>query len=61
MVGYFIGHTVIAFSFLTDIDECDDSTVSCGDNAECANTDGSYSCSCSSGYSGDGMTCTGKK
>ena len=29
-------------------------------NAQCINTDGSYNCSCSSGYSGDGMTCTGK-
>ena len=29
-------------------------------NAECTNTDGSYTCSCLAGYSGDGMTCSGK-
>ena len=29
-------------------------------NAQCINTNGSYNCSCSSGYSGNGMTCTGK-
>ena len=44
----------------TDINECDDGTASCDVNAQCINTDGSYNCSCSSGYSGDGMTsCTG--
>ena len=43
-----------------DINECDDGTASCDVNAQCINTDGSYNCSCSSGYSGDGMTCTGK-
>ena len=44
----------------TDIDECEDGTDSCGENADCTNTDGSYTCSCLSGYSGDGMTCDGK-
>ena len=43
----------------TDINECGDGTASCDVNAQCINTDGSYNCSCSSGYSGDGMTCTG--
>ena len=42
-----------------DINECDDGTASCDVNAQCINTNGSYNCSCSSGYSGDGMTCTG--
>ena len=43
-----------------DINECDDGTASCDVNAQCINTDGSYNCSCVSGYSGDGMTCTDK-
>ena len=47
------------FNFSPDINECDDGTASCDVNAQCTNTDGSYNCSCSSGYSGDGMTCTG--
>ena len=32
----------------------------CDTNANCTNTGGSYVCSCSSGYTGDGITCTGK-
>ena len=43
-----------------DIDECGDGTNSCDVNAECTNTDGSYTCSCSSRYTGDGMSCIGE-
>ena len=57
----FIHVKIIRLVQLTDINECDDGTASCNVNAECANTDGSYTCSCSSGYNGDGLTCTGKK
>ena len=32
----------------------------CHANATCNNTEGSYLCTCDSGYSGDGFTCTGK-
>ena len=53
---------VFVFSFLhelnTDIDECD-GVNDCHDNADCANTDGSYDCTCKVGYSGDGKTCSG--
>ena len=48
------------FNELTDFNECGTAS-NCDVNADCANTDGSYTCSCSSGYSGDGMSCTGKK
>ena len=44
----------------TDIDECEAGIISCDTNAECTNTDGSYTCSCSSGFSGDGMSCVGE-
>ena len=43
----------------TDIDECEAGTDGCHDNADCTNTDGSYTCSCSPGYSGDGTSCNG--
>ena len=33
----------------------------CDANAICTNTNGSFSCMCSHGYSGDGMLCTGMK
>ena len=40
-----------------DVDECQ--TSPCHSNATCNNTDGSYICTCNSGYSGDGFTCKG--
>ena len=43
-----------------DIDECSSNAHSCGVNAVCNNTVGSYVCACKAGYSGDGRTCTGK-
>ena len=42
---------------MTDIDECLEDP--CHSNATCSNTDGSYSCSCNTGYSGNGFSCTG--
>ena len=47
--------------FISDIDECDDNLDNCAeDNAECANTIGSFTCTCDPGYSGDGTMCTGE-
>ena len=45
-----------------DIDECALETHSCAsEGGVCANTAGSYSCSCVSGYSGDGSVCESDK
>ena len=44
----------------TDVDECTDAPDTCDVNAVCSNTDGSYTCLCNAGYSGNGTTCTGK-
>lgn len=41
-----------------DIDECDLSTDTCAINATCSNTEGSYECSCDTGFAGDGRTCS---
>jgi hypothetical protein len=43
----------------TDIDECTADTDGCGQ--VCTNTDGSFTCSCNSGYTLDsnGRTCNG--
>ena len=45
-----------------DIDECDDANPqhNCDENAECENNAGSFTCTCGTGYSGDGQTCIGK-
>ena len=53
-------HAKLCGYFLKDIDECELETDTCDVNAECTNTDGSYTCSCNAGYSGDGMTCIGR-
>ena len=44
--------------FSIDIDEC--KSTPCDKNAACVNTDGSFTCTCNTGYSGDGFNCSGK-
>ena len=44
----------------TDIDECIEETDNCDDNAACTNTDGTFTCLCEPGFSGDGLQCDGK-
>jgi len=53
---------IFCFLFcLVDIDECSNSTMNdCHVNATCTNTDGSFTCACKPGYTGNGTDCTGK-
>ena len=44
--------------FSTDINECTNGRAECHDNASCTNTDGSYECTCDTGFTGDGFNCT---
>ena len=44
----------------SDIDECSADPSPCNENAECTNSDGSYSCTCKQGFDGDGTACEGK-
>ena len=46
-------------AYVADIDECASDSHDCGDNSQCTNVMGSFSCSCNNGYTGDGKTCTG--
>ena len=44
---------------VSDINECDVNTHNCSNNAECFNTNGSFVCNCSDGFSGNGIICEG--
>ena len=44
-----------------DINECIMSIDDCHSAATCTNTIGSYTCTCNTGYTGDGQTCIGNK
>ena len=44
---------------VSDINECDLNTHNCSNNADCLNTNGSFVCNCSSGFSGNGVICEG--
>jgi hypothetical protein len=48
----------IFYIIFIDIDEC--ASTPCDFNAVCANTDGNFTCTCHTGYSGDGFNCAGK-
>lgn len=49
----------LSFFFSTDIDECLDISHNCHLSANCTNNAGSFSCSCLTGYTGDGISCSG--
>lgn len=44
---------------VADNNECSENTHNCSTNGFCNNTDGSFTFTCSIGYSGDGQNCTG--
>ena len=52
-------HCALHSNFL-DIKECDLGTDGCHDNATCTDGNGSYTCECNDGFTGDGFSCEGK-
>ena len=46
-------------SIFLDIDECLTNTHNCDSNATCINTVGNFTCTCNTGYEGNGESCTG--
>ena len=52
---------LLRYTFIhTDIDECTEEKDNCDDDAACTNTEGSFTCLCEPGFSGDGVQCEGK-
>ena len=45
---------------IPDLDECSIANHTCHVNASCINTNGSFTCECENGFSGDGLNCTGR-
>ena len=54
-------HYISPNVYVLDINECLELSYPCASGASCTNTYGSYTCTCNSGYSGDGSTCEGLK
>ena len=52
-------HIFAYFRMFTDVNECGIGTAICSENADCTNTDGSYTCLCLPGLTGDGEVCVG--
>ncbi|XP_077970347.1 uncharacterized protein LOC120328585 isoform X2 [Styela clava] len=50
--------TTVSITPSPDVNECLSGIHDCNINAECTNTNGSFTCSCNAGYSGDGKVCT---
>ena len=54
-----IARYFVCFCCHVDINECETGNDSCHENAQCTNTEGSFTCSCNPGYTGDGIECSG--
>ena len=51
---------LLCILWTADVDECAGSTDMCHHNATCNNNEGSYTCSCNTGYTGSGLSCTSR-
>jgi len=58
---HFLTHHSLTAMAPADINECADDPSPCDTNAQCANSPGSYSCTCNEGFAGSGIFCEGSK
>ena len=59
-VGTADGKFCCCFFLRIDTNECELRISNCDVNANCSNTFGSFECTCSAGFVGDGVNCTSK-
>ena len=45
---------------VTDMNECDERTHNCHENATCSDVVGGFNCTCNTGFTGNGTFCEGK-
>jgi len=63
----FVSHDVLILQqtefsgFDTDVDQCASNNGGCHNDATCTNNHGSITCTCNTGYAGDGVTCSGQQ
>ena len=50
---------ITSFVLRSDKNECTETSHNCDTKAECQNTEGSFTCICYSGYTGNGIMCEG--
>ena len=50
-------HSLSLSHCCTDIDECTEGSHDCDSHATCANTIGSHDCTCTVGFTGNGISC----
>ena len=50
----------VVFSLSLDNDECTTGSHNCHSQATCTNTPGAFTCSCTVGFTGNGVSCSGK-
>lgn len=41
----------------TDVNECDEGTHNCHENANCSEVMGGFNCTCNTGFTGNGTSC----
>ena len=52
--------TTLNISNHIDVNECENDMGFSHTNATCANTNNSFTCTCSEGYTGNGINCSGQ-
>ena len=60
-LSHFVFISMYYHSLYSDVDECKNVTLNnCNENADCLDTEGSFTCICREGYTGSGVDCQGK-